>query len=101
MSPQRRGSVTPLKQALLRGICGVLRSYFRHIPITVGRLWVWNHIMRPFVNWRRLELVATTRFWARNRGALSHSILRSLFLSAFGRLRLPPTFPVFFVRETR
>ena len=68
-----------LQRTLLRVLCATLAFYFRRVPLAIGKLWVWDHIMRPYIIWRRLELVATTRFGVRIRGALPDSILRSLY----------------------
>jgi FkbM family methyltransferase len=79
MSLHSRMSSVGFDRILLRVLCAALAFYFRRVPLTIGKLWVWDHIMRPHIIWRRLELVATTRFGVRIRGALPDSIMRSLY----------------------
>ena len=43
----------------------LVRSYYRYVPLPLGKLFIWNKIVRPYLLWRPHECDATTRFGAR------------------------------------
>jgi FkbM family methyltransferase len=58
------------RDAALRALCFGLMLYFRAVPFPFGKAFLWDRVVRPYILWRRLELVARTRFGARLTGAL-------------------------------
>jgi FkbM family methyltransferase len=43
----------------------LVRLYYRYVPLPLGKLFIWNTIVRPYLLWRHYECDATTRFGAR------------------------------------
>ena len=60
-------------------VCRTLRLYFRHLPVTAGKLWLWNNIMRPYVIWRPVELEAHTATGLRLRNTMSDVIHSAIY----------------------
>ena len=55
-----------MKAALVKGGAALLRTYYRHVPITFGKRRVWHSVVRRLVaRGRGLDLEAQTRFGAR------------------------------------
>lgn len=58
------------KDVALRALCFGLMLYFRTMPFAFGKTLLWDRLVRPYILWRPLELVARTRFGARLAGGL-------------------------------
>ncbi|MGK7869305.1 FkbM family methyltransferase [Falsiroseomonas sp. E2-1-a20] len=58
------------KDAVLRALCFGLMLYFRGVPFGFGKALLWNRLVRPYILWRPMDLVARTRFGARLAGNL-------------------------------
>jgi FkbM family methyltransferase len=58
------------RDAVLRVLCFGLMLYFRAVPFSLGKAFLWDRLVRPYILWRRLDLVARTRFGARLAGGL-------------------------------
>lgn len=59
---------TWLKQALLRTACAGLRLYFQHMPFAFGKRRLWDRVVCRHIIWRRMRIVAHTRFGAQFEG---------------------------------
>lgn len=76
----------------------LFRVYLRHFPIRVGKMWAWNAVVHPYLAWRPLPVVSTTRDGARFPGRLYTPLHRFLYffgvfepaISAFMREYLRP-----------
>jgi FkbM family methyltransferase len=80
--PAGTGNASPvsgIKRSLLRGACALLSFYFRRVPFTTGKMLVWDRLMRLYIIWRRLDLVARAKFGARFQGALPDTIHCALY----------------------
>ena len=54
-----------IKTGLVISICELLRLYFQYIPIKIGKLYVWNRIIQPYIAWRPLIITARTKYGAK------------------------------------
>ena len=54
-----------IKTGLVIIICELLRLYFQYIPIKIGKLYVWNRIIQPYIAWRPLIITARTKYGAK------------------------------------
>lgn len=55
-----------MREALVKGGAAVLRAYYRHMPLTVGKRPVWHSVVQRLLpRGRAVKLEATTRFGAR------------------------------------
>jgi FkbM family methyltransferase len=68
-----------MKIWLVRLICAITRRYLRLTHFAVGKQFIWYHILRPYVLWRNLRLVAVTKFGARLEGELPDVIHSYLY----------------------
>jgi FkbM family methyltransferase len=59
---------------LARATLSPARLYFRSFPLRAGKLWVWDHIIRPYVGWRPITTEAVTVSGLRLQGQLSDTI---------------------------
>lgn len=63
-----------LRTAALQAACAGLRHYFQSMPGSLGKAWLWRHVVERRILWRRLEIEARSRFGARFAGALPDAV---------------------------
>jgi FkbM family methyltransferase len=63
-----------LKTSFVRLACAALRVYFRAGFPSAGKRQVWDTVVRPYLSWRYLPIVAKTDFGARIAGAFPDMI---------------------------
>jgi FkbM family methyltransferase len=68
-----------MKDLMIRFICVVAHSYLRSTTFVTGKQFIWDHVLRPFVLWRTLPIVAVTRFGATIEGSLPDVIHSYLY----------------------
>ena len=57
---------TGLKQSVIRGSAALLRAYYRHVPLAIGKRPVWDNIVtRLLTHGHDVDLEAKTLFGAR------------------------------------
>ncbi len=67
---------------MLRLACHASRLYFHHMPGRLGKQSLWDHVVRPYLLWRPLEIEARSRFGDRFAGSFPDSV--HSFLYFFG-----------------
>jgi FkbM family methyltransferase len=50
-----------VKVTFLKTLAWILRGYFRS-PMTTGKSWLWNNIIRKYLSWRKLNFICRTNF---------------------------------------
>ena len=72
----------PLKTRLVIIICACIRLYLQYIPSTIGKFYLWNKIIQPYIAWRPTVITAKTKYNAK----FSYEIRNwgQLFLYFFG-----------------
>ena len=66
------------KDALIRFAAAAIRFYLQHWPMAAGKTMLWQRLVRPYIVWRSLPVVAHTKFNMTVRGSfpdLIHSYL--------------------------
>lgn len=66
--------------ALIAGLVArIYRLYVRRLPVSLGQLWIWNRIIRPYVGWRPIHTEAVTRTGLRLSGQLSDTVHNAVY----------------------
>lgn len=57
----------------------LMRIYFRYFSINVGKKFIWDYILRPYVNWREIRTTITTKYGFRCNILLPDTIQERIF----------------------
>lgn len=68
-----------LKDRLARMLCATASTYFQSAPFALGKPYLWNHVVRPYLLWRDQPITAVTKFGAVLEGRLHDAIHNSLY----------------------
>jgi FkbM family methyltransferase len=68
-----------VKDRAVRALCAASRAWFRHVPLTTGKLLLWERFVRPFLAWRTLPIEARAAFGARFAGGMPDVIHTYLY----------------------
>ncbi len=68
-----------MKDRLIRILCAATRAYLRWLPFSLGKPYLWNHVVRPYLLWRTLPIIAVTTFGALLEGGLPDMIHSYLY----------------------
>lgn len=68
-----------MKTSFARLVSILIRSYFRYFPLATGKVVIWNRIVRPYIAWRRIPMIARSKFRVSFRGDLRDLIHRYLY----------------------
>ncbi len=60
-------------------VAGPVRLFFRYGPGELGKLWVWDHVVRPYVTWRPIRKKAVTESGLRLSGELTDTIHSAVY----------------------
>ena len=56
-----------IKKLLVVYLAKLLRLYIRYVPFEFGKWYLWSNVLVPYVNWRKLEFITTTKYGLRHK----------------------------------
>jgi len=68
-----------LRDQFLRLASALCRAYLQFSPWTAGKRFIWDKVVRRYISWRILPIVATTKFGAKMHGAFPDAVHTYLY----------------------